>query len=303
MTQTLASQGRAVVASLLIFYTASPTLLQAVQLKVNAYHDQNFIAKYLKTVSQQHSDIATLKTLGRSRQGREIKLITLSSGDPNNKPAIYINGTHHGNEKASTEGVLSIIDYFTDQKNQTDTAKILDRYALYIQPLVNPDGHAMNSRYESTGIDPNRDYSHPERDDQSSFQAPETRLVSQLLKRRKFLAAAAFHSGIEAVFWPWCYSDARSYDHKIFQSIGELIANAMGFPTFSQSYHDYQSHGEFIDYAYMKYRTFAFTIEVSRELAPAPNKLRGVRSRSIQATLAMILGLEESLRSSRQQAH
>ena len=270
--------------------------LSAVDLKTNVYHDQDFISQYLKSIPNKHPDLATFEKLGYSRQGREIGLLTLSRGKQlKHKPAIYINGTHHGNEKASTEAVLSIIDYFTNQKNNADVAQILDRYALYIQPLVNPDGHALNSRFDSIGIDPNRDYANPERGDQRSFQAPETKLVSDLLKKRRFLAAAAFHSGIEAVFWPWCYSEIRSHDHRIFRNIGELMAKAMGFPNFGQSYHDYQSHGEFIDYAYMKYRTFAFTIEVSKELSPAPDQLRDVRSRSIQATMAMILGLEKIL--------
>lgn len=274
-----------------------PTSAQGSRILFNQYHDQAFIAEYLRQQARDHSDLATFKVLGKSLEKREIAVLVLSKGPIEGKPAIYINGTHHGNEKASTEAALGLIDYLIHNQKNLLIEQFLSRYAIFIQPLVNPDGHARNSRFDSKGRDPNRDYAHPNRPAEQAFRLKETQLVRELLRRHRFVASAAYHSGMEAVLWPWCHSKLPTPDQPAFSKLGQVIADAMNFSLFTQSYHDYHTEGEFIDYAYMEHGIYALTMEVSKALNPRPELLPLVVQRSVKGTLAYLSALEHILKS------
>lgn len=257
------------------------------------YHTTDEINVYLRDVAQDHPNLVRLQHLGYSERGREINYVVISKADSDTAPALFINGTHHGNEKSGTEGVLGLIDFLTTNSTDPDVAALLDTYAIYIQPLVNPDGHAANSRFDPQGRDPNRDYSYPDRGDEDSFKVQPVRLVKQLTDRVRFRAAAAFHSGMEAVLWPWCYTSQRNADYDTFYTLSKLTARAMGVDRYVQSFRDYPTSGEFIDYVYNTHGTMALTLEVSADPAPPPASLPRLVRRAVAGGMAFMLGIRE----------
>ena len=252
------------------------------------YHSQADIHAYLTSMATQHPDFVSFATLGSSRQGREIAYVVVSNKDAATVPALYFNGTHHGDEWSSTESILGLADYLIVHRDEPAVSAILNAYAFYLQPLVNPDGHLARTREDSTGTDPNRDYSYPGRTDAASFKVPEIKLVKDLVDRIKPRAAAAYHSGIEEVLWSWCYTGTPSTDDALLSSSGRIAAEAMGFDRYLQSYDDYASTGEFIDYTYSKYGTLALTFEVSTVKTPAATQLAGIVQNSIKGALAFV---------------
>ena len=76
------------------------------------------------------------------------------------------------------------------------------------------------------------------------------------------------------------------------------MADSMGFSYFQQSYNDYKTEGEFIDYAFMKYGTYAMTLEVSREHTPNPKKLKYVMQRTVKGTVSFLESIEKILKPS-----
>lgn len=258
------------------------------------YHSLNDINTYLRNIANEHSDIAKVLTLGRSQQNRDVNLLILKSPTSGSTPAIYFNGTHHGNEKPSTEAVLGVLQHIIASRRSRETKDILQRYTLIFHPLVNPDGHAHLSRSDAKGKDPNRDYAYPDRDDSMSFQLPETAFVKNIFDTYDIKAAIAFHSGMEGVLWPSSYTSQSNPDQAAFSWLGQKIASAMGFSAARQSYFDYPTCGEFIDYAYMRQRTLAFTVEVSKEHMPHIAQLSAVVNKAVRGSMALIKGLIES---------
>ncbi len=275
-----------VAASILLLTFAS--LSQAQILSFERYHSQTEINTYLREVAQKFPALAKFYILGQSQQNREISFVILSNYDPQTLPALYFNGTHHGNEKSSTESVLALIDFLIANRSKPEIATLLDNYAIYLQPMVNPDGHAANTRSDSRGKDPNRDYSFPLRSDENSFKLKEIGLVKKLLDTVKFRAATAYHSGMEGVLWPWCYSPQPTADHEVFSELSRRTATAMAIDLFSQSNFDYPTDGEFIDYAYMNHQTLALTVEVSTAGNPRPSELDGIVKRTLKGALAFM---------------
>ena len=270
--------------TILLFFDAA----ESRAISFEQYHSQFEINFYLRLTAIKYPRIVTFVQLGESAEGREISYLIITKHKFRNKPAIYFNGTHHGNEKPSTEAILGLIDYLVQNRNTPEVSEILNNYAIYLQPLVNPDGHANDSRLDSTGRDLNRDYSNPEKSDEDSFKAVETQLVKQLSDQVRFRAAVAFHSGMKGVLWPWCYSGDHTEDQDLFYTISKISALAMGSNYYKQSYYDYATSGEFIDYLYMTNQTLALTFELANKWTPDPAVLPEVVDNSVKASMAFI---------------
>ena len=89
-----------------LFWLVSASDLWAIDF--TRYHSQEEINSYLKEVATAHPELAHFHLLGYSQRGREVNYLVLSKGDADALPAIYLNGTHHGNEKSSTEAALGL---------------------------------------------------------------------------------------------------------------------------------------------------------------------------------------------------
>jgi hypothetical protein len=264
----------------------------AQDLHFNAYHTQEEINLFMRNEAMKYPNLVHFQILGSSKQGREISYVTV--GTRTDAPAIYFNGTHHGNEWSSTEGILGLIDFLVTHAADPAISAYLNSYTFYLQPLVNPDGHAAQDRMDSLGRDPNRDYSWSGRADANSFKVPEIQLVKKLMEQIKPRAAAAYHSGIEEVLWPWCYSSQATSDASTLLQITKETADAMGFNRYMQSYFDYVTDGEFIDYAYFKFHTTALTVEVSTIKIPPASDLAPIVDRSVKGALAFVKAIQES---------
>lgn len=270
----------------LTFVLASVTA-QGIDFK--KYHSQDEINGYLRSVAQENPSLVTFESLGKSDKGKEINFITLTHTNPSTAPAIHLNGTHHGNEKSSTETTLGIIDYLLAHQSEPEVKKLLDRYVVIVQPLVNPDGHAANTREDTNGRDPNRDYVYPGISSEGqAFKSVIIRHVRTLLERFKVHAAIAYHSGMEGVLWPWCAKSAPTEIKDKFQTLSKTAAQAMGMSYAVQSYFDYPSYGEYTDYAFLKYGTLGVTFEVSSAGNPSVSQLDSVVKRAVKGTFAYL---------------
>jgi hypothetical protein len=260
----------------------------AFALSFDHYHSVDEINAFMKTEAKKNPTLATYKMLGKSPQNREIGYIILTLGSNPQKEAIYLNGTHHGNEKSSTEAVMGIMDYFLKNYQNPNVAKYLEDYALYLQPLVNPDGHALNTRETAIGIDPNRDYSSPTKKEENSFRQIEIQLIKKLVDAVKFKGAIAYHSGIVEILWPWCHTEAPSQDEALLSSITIKMAQATGVARYMSSHTDYPTNGEFIDYLHWKHGTVALTVELSKIKTPPVEDLPGIVQTSIKGVLSFM---------------
>jgi len=58
----------------------------------NAYFKFDAISEFLDHIASSHPEICSLQTIGKTIEGREIKLIKISSGGDKKKPAVFIEG-------------------------------------------------------------------------------------------------------------------------------------------------------------------------------------------------------------------
>ena len=138
-----------------------------VEIAWNRYYDHNEIGEICTRIANAYPELAKVTSIGKSYEGRDIVLLTVSNfktGDPDSKPAMYIDGNIHGNEIQGAEVALYTGWYVTEMYGRVEwITELLNDKTLYIVPTINPDGRdhfihsANNAHSPRTGFVPRDD--------------------------------------------------------------------------------------------------------------------------------------------------
>ncbi len=150
--------------------------------KKRGFTDYEELMSFLNNQVNSHSKIAKLSFIGESQKGRKIPMVKLSIPNGKEKIKVWMQGGLHGNEPASTETMLYLIDRLL---NDNTYASILDNVDLAIVPMANIDGYLKNDRYAANGLDLNRD--------QTKLMAPESVVLKQAFSDFNPEVAVDFH--------------------------------------------------------------------------------------------------------------
>ena len=114
-----------------------------VAVRWNRYHDYDRAAEILEQLAAAHPDRARLASAGKSHQGRDMWVLTITdfkSGSDTAKPAFWIDGGIHANEIQATEVALYTAWYLLEMHAQNaQVRRLLDRRAFYVAPMLSPD--------------------------------------------------------------------------------------------------------------------------------------------------------------------
>ena len=238
-------------------------------------------------------------TVGTSFEGRPIRAIRISrAADPASAPAFVFNSCQHAREWATPMTTMYIADRlvsgaFTDPR----IADLLQRAAVYVIPVVNPDGYAFSwassanrlwrknrqpNADGSVGTDLNRNWGYgwggvgasasPGNDTYrgpSAFSAPESAAMRDFYAARpQVLASIDFHSYSQLLLWPWGWTDALCPDHATHAAVGAAMQDAIAAsdgrdyvagPIYSTIY---PASGGSVDWTYGDQGVISYTIEV-----------------------------------------
>lgn len=127
---------------------------------LGSYHDYASLTTELQAYAANEPNICRLHSLGQSVQGREIwaMLITDNPEEEEDEPEFRYIGAIHGDESLGAEMCLYFIDMLLSEYDNANPriADIVDSTAIWIVPLMNPDGLEADSRYNADGYDLNR---------------------------------------------------------------------------------------------------------------------------------------------------
>jgi hypothetical protein len=110
------------------------------ELPFRAFLNYQELTDFVVSLASARPDFCQLGSLGESREGRKIHLLTITdfaSGAPEDKPAYLIHGNIHASELAGTHATL----YTARQLLVDDSvSELLKDVVFYIVPRLNPDG-------------------------------------------------------------------------------------------------------------------------------------------------------------------
>ncbi len=118
-----------------------------VQVAWNRYYDHAGLTAILVRLRRAFPELTRLHSIGKSSQGREIWCLEVTArnvGEPDRKPAMYIDGNIHGNEVQAGETVTYTAWYLCHQYGRLDkVTSLLDERVFYLLPSINPDGRDL----------------------------------------------------------------------------------------------------------------------------------------------------------------
>ncbi|CAK1555697.1 unnamed protein product [Leptosia nina] len=219
------------------------------------YHKLSVIYSFLDDLERDYPAICTISVIGKSVEGRDIKMLKISNSDASNA-AVWLDASIHSREWISTAVVTYVADYIA--KNFHKHSKSITNKDWYIVPVLNPDGYEFthtNDRMwrknrahhegESVGVDLNRNFSYGwgNNGDQGSsgdpsnvfyrgpapFSEPETAAVRDTIlgSASPFKVFLSFHSYFELIIFPWGYKCEPCPDYLHLLEAGTVMARAI----------------------------------------------------------------------------
>ena len=125
--------------------------------RIEAFKSRHFSPETLHTIiselASKSSGLISTQEIGKSFEGRSIRLITVGQG----KTTVLLWSQMHGDESTATMAIADILNYFALQSNDESVRTILSSLHLLFLPMLNPDGAARFQRRTAQRIDINRD--------------------------------------------------------------------------------------------------------------------------------------------------
>lgn len=151
--------------------------------KKSGYTNYRELIAFLEQLQSKHADVMTILYLGKSQKGKDIPFVHLSkNGTKPDKIKVWLQGGLHGNEPASTEGVLYILQQLLENPAYST---MLDEVDVGMVPMANIDGFLAGERNTANGLDPNRD--------QTKLLIPESITLKQAFSDFNAEVALDFH--------------------------------------------------------------------------------------------------------------
>ncbi len=150
------------------------------------------------------------------------------------------------------------------------------RYVSVRWEGIDDDGDGLLNEDWVGGVDLNRNYGHmwdapvqsgsPYMSDEdyrgpTAFSEPETQALRDLALQRDFKYAVSFHSGAEAILYPWGHTTAATSDSDKLEEFAEELSQLVGC-WYRQSGSWYTTSGCWDDWMYGTLGTYAFTAEI-----------------------------------------
>eukprot|EP01083_Nonionella_stella_P268788 908950_1 len=214
---------------------------------------------FIESLLFRFPEIASRSVMGQTIQGRNIPIITLSTG-PGPKPGLYFQAVVHAREWLANAATMYIMNAMAERYNSDDNiTKILNAINIYIAPTVNIDGYIYSFEVSrmwrknrrdnggnTFGVDINRNYdgptgtwcttgasTNPSSDTYcgtSPFSEPETEAVRQFILNEEYNIQAAIdiHTSGPLILWPWGYSydQLPTQDYQMYDQLGKDMEEA-----------------------------------------------------------------------------
>jgi hypothetical protein len=256
-----------------------------------------------------------LDTLGTTWEGRPIWGLKIGRrvDDPDPRPVAYYCAVTHAREP---EGMQSLFWFVDDLLTHYDTDPfahyLLDHRAIYICPVVNPDGYVYNQTGSPDGggawrknrrnngggvygVDINRNFSYQWGYDNSGSSPtpnseiyrgpspasePETRAQRDMVVSLKPAVGISYHTYGDHFLHPWGYVAAMPADSAAFYEWDDAATLGTPYITGAGSLTLYTTNGDFNDWTYgdtqSKPRCFSWTPEIGTDddgFWPLPSRI------------------------------
>lgn len=292
------------------------------------FHTYFEVARALETLALNNPDFVTVKSIGRTYEGRDILAlrITTEQSKADQKPAVIFMGGHHAREHVSVEIPLRFAQYLVDEYNKGNQriVDLIESRDIHIIPVVNPDGkeydisgnsyaHWRKNRRNNGrdyGVDLNRNYSYKWGTGGSSkssnsdtymgpqpFSEPETIAIRDYVEAHENISILlSFHTFSELILYPWGHTYDPIQDstaQQVHETMAKEMAKWNGYKP-QQSSDLYIASGDTTDWSFGEHKIISFTFELDPKdqftggFYPGASKIQGILQKNIEPCLYLL---------------
>ncbi|MEQ2217090.1 hypothetical protein XENOCAPTIV_015592, partial [Xenoophorus captivus] len=191
------------------------------------YYNYVDLTNRLQSLAQSYSHIASLSSIGRSVEGRELWVMRISvepDKDAPGKPKFKYVGNMHGDETVSRQVLVYLVEYLLSKYGEeARITELVNSTDIYIMPSMNPDGFEKSKegdcdgdyggRNNANNLDLNRSF--PDQFDGTTVKPddiPEVMAVIKWIKEQKFVLSGNLHGGTVVASYP--FDDSVSHQRQ-----------------------------------------------------------------------------------------
>ncbi len=253
------------------------------------YSSVDEIFQRMDDLVSQNPEICLKKVYGKSVRGEDLTALKISDNVKTDEPEpeVLFDMGVHGNEFGGPEnGIMYAEEIVSQYGKDARTTAMIDEREIWIFVMVNPDGRNNNSRANANNKDLNRNWGYMAT---NGFSEPETRAVRDCHLDNHFTLDITYHSGMIALLYPWCRVPAAIPDKQLHLDMAAVYEGAADYGSMRivQSYNDFQTTGETIEWTYGASGTLTLTMEISVE-KNTPNEIMSYYNKNVEAMNTII---------------
>lgn len=261
------------------------------------YHSYEDIIATINSLVNVNPSICKKYIYGSSVEGRELAALKISDNvdTDETEPEILFDGGIHGDEVGGAENLVRFAEFLCESyTSNPDIAELINNREIWLYMMVNPDGRVNMTRYNSYGVDLNRDWGYMWAGDGSSpdyYSQVETRAIRNCLLENQFVIHTSYHSGTEFLAYPWSYRPEPAPDQAHIHYLAGIYSASSGYTNlpYEQGYSGmYQINGSSKDAGYATMGAISWTMEISLDKQPPPSQIQYFYEINEPAMLAMI---------------
>jgi hypothetical protein len=131
----------------------------------NQYVNSNTLSQKIDLLAKTYPSVCSVKTIEKSYGGKDIRVLTIGTGNKDNKPGMAVIGGIEGNHISGRELAMGFATSLLNKSASEEVKELLSKITFYIIPDVNPDATDQffsHLKYERTGnnrpTDDDRDF-------------------------------------------------------------------------------------------------------------------------------------------------
>lgn len=144
----------------------------------NQYYSYAEWTKIMHDIQKKYPQLSSIESIGKSRMGRDQYLITISAkstGDHNDKPAMWVDGAVHGNEVNGIMCSLYSMWYLLTRYDYDPYVhELVNTTTFYILPGINVDASASFVEFPNTPNNPREPYRPEDNDGDGLYDEDQT---------------------------------------------------------------------------------------------------------------------------------
>ncbi len=200
---------------------------------MNAYYSYTEYITFMQNTANQFPSICQLVQYGTTGQNRPLYFMKISDNVnvAEDEPEFRYTSSIHGDEVVGYDMLIRLIQLLTGQyATNTRIANIVNNTEIWINPMYNPDGYALQQRYNSAGIDLNRNFPMPtgEQHPDGEVWGVENIAFMSHANSRHFIQSMNFHGGALVINYPWDYTYTLAPDDALLQSMSLTYSTPNG---------------------------------------------------------------------------